>query len=488
MRMRIPLFGKVLFWFVLNLLVIAALVYAFARAQFQIGLEWLLAGESGHRLEAMAEVITGDLRERPVEQWGEVLARYEAAHQVTVALFRNDGRQIAGTALDVPPDVGQKLRDRRGPPAERERDGGRPAPGHGESQLKRGPPPARVDFFIRAGTPARYWAGIHIGVTHADAADPRPVTLVLVGETITGGGLFVPPRPWLTLIGVALLVSAIVWLPLIAGITRAIRRLNNAARTIADGRFDVRLPARGRDELGELAASVNTMAERLAAMVDSQRRFTADVAHELCSPIARMQRAVGVVEQRANAEISPYVAKLEQELQHMAKLVEEVLSFAKSTTPPSFANAERVDVAELIREVQNREAAEADLCVDVPPGLVLQTLREPLDRAIANVLRNAVRYAGHAGAIELTARNAGTDVEIAVRDHGPGVPAESLEKLFEPFYRPDLARDRRTGGAGLGLAIVKRCVELCGGAVRAELPEGGGMRVVLRVPAMKGNR
>jgi two-component system sensor histidine kinase CpxA len=110
-------------------------------------------------------------------------------------------------------------------------------------------------------------------------------------------------------------------------------------------------------------------------------------------------------------------------------------------------------------------------------------VKELLDLALSNVVRNAVRYAGQSGPIEITAREEGDRVEIQVRDHGPGVRPESLAKIFEPFYRPEAARDRRTGGAGLGLAIVKRSAELWGGAAKAELPPDGGLRVVLSLPA-----
>ncbi len=97
-----------------------------------------------------------------------------------------------------------------------------------------------------------------------------------------------------------------------------------------------------------------------------------------------------------------------------------------------------------------------------------------LFRAIANLIRNSVRYAGDAGAITLKGRESGSHVSITVSDEGPGLPPEELDRVFKPFYRPELARQRDTGGAGLGLAIVRSCVEACGGAVecRNRLPRG----------------
>jgi len=494
MRLRFPLYGKVLFWFFVNLLLIAALAAGFVRMQFRLRMDWLLAGPAGERLEAMSEVIAADLRERPVARWNEVLERYHTANGATFALFRGDAQQLAGPPLDPPTEVREKLHERRGPPNNprppppppRREDGGgdrHGPPGQGPTP----PPTTKLLFFLRAGDPAKYWAGLRIDLPHEDPVNSRNAVLAIVGDSITGGGLFFEPWPWVMFAAAAIVLSALVWLPIVGGITRAIRRMNAAARSIAEGRFEVRVPEERRDELGELAGSVNTMAEQLGDLVERQRRLTADVAHELCSPIARMQRALGVVEQRGTPEQAGYLEKLDRELQHMAGLVEEVLSFSKAATVPQPAMAENFALADLVADIAAREAVEAHLEVRVPPELRLHTFRETLDRALANVIRNAVRYAGQAGPIEVEATKVAENVVIAVRDHGPGVPADALEQIFEPFYRPAPARQRATGGAGLGLAIVRRCVEACGGTATAMLAEGDGLRVILRIPQVRGD-
>ncbi len=502
MRLRIPLYGKVMFWFVVNLALVAALAAGFARMQFRLGLDWLLAGPARQRLEAMGEVIASELRDKPKKAvWNRLLAHYEAAHGASFTLFRNDGIQAAGEPLQPPPELMDKLRDRRGPPSQAQRElrppkGNRPPNDNQpppelrprreerppEEKRDGGPPPARTSFMLRTENPVRYWVGLHIGLTHDGPPDARPVTLLIMSERITGGGLFFDPLPWLGLGAAALVLSALVWLPIVGGITRAIRRVNTAARSMAVGRLVVRGPAPRRDELGELGGSVNAMAAQLGDLVDRQRRLTADVAHELCSPIARMQRALGIVEQRATPEQASYIAKLDGELQHMARLVEEVLSFSKSATLPALAAPEDFPLADLVAEVVAREGTDARVEVRIPAALHVCTIRESLDRALSNVLRNAVRYAAQGGPIEIHAHSTGGATEIAIRDHGPGVPTEALEKIFEPFYRPEAARQRTTGGAGLGLAIVKRCIEACGGSVAAALAEPGGLSVNIRLP------
>ena len=503
MPVRVPLYGKVLFWFLVNLCLVALLAGTFAVVQLRFGIDWLLAGPAKQRLEAMGEVIAGELRDQPVSAWNELLARYRLAHRVSFTIFRNDGRQVAGTAITPPAEVLEKLQDRR-PPAPppppprqgagtRDRSGPRdhpPAEKEDLDELERAqprphdPPKAKTHFMVRSVDPVRYWVGVHIGLAHHSVGESsRPVTLLFTSSRITGGGLFFDPVPWILFAAAALGVSALIWLPIVGGITRTIRKFNVAARRISEGCFDVRVPEQRLDELGELGVSVNAMARQLDHLVGSQRRLTADIAHELCSPIARMQRALAIVQQRIGSEHADYVSKLDRELQHMAQLVEEVLSFTKAGNLPSMASAEDFAVDDLVRDVLGREAADAGVQVEVTEGLRVHAIREALDRALANVVRNAVRYASHAGAILISARECSGAVLISVTDSGPGVPADALEKIFEPFYRPEVARKRSTGGAGLGLAIVRRCVEACGGAVSAELCVPQGLRVNLRVPA-----
>lgn len=487
MRIRIPLYGKVLFWFFVNLAIIAILAGVFMQMQFRLGLDSLLAGPERHRLEAMGEVIAGELRGQPLARWNDVLARYKAVHGATFTIFRNDGVQAAGEPLSPPPDVLVKVRDRRGlpGPASPPRIEDRLPPGDrhaGLDALARRLPPARIRFVVRSENPVRYWVGVHIGLIHPGPPGPQPVTLLITSDSITGSGLFFDPLPWLALGGAALVLSALVWLPVVGGITRSIRRVNIAARSIAEGRFDVRVPDRRRDELGELGSSVNAMAGQLGGFVERHRRLTADVAHELCSPVARMQRALGIVEQRATPEQAGYIKKLDDELQHMARLVEEVLSFSKAASPVALGAPEDIDLTELVSEIVSREAADSRVEIDIPNGFRLHTIREALDRAISNILRNAVRYAGHAGPIEIRARQRDAAVEILIRDHGPGIPADAMEKIFEPFYRPEAARQRATGGAGLGLAIVRRCVEACGGTVTASPADPSGLAVCISLP------
>ena len=471
-RIKLPLYSKILLWFLANLLVLALLVAGFFGMQFRMSLDWMLAGEAGDRITAMGDSITSELSRLPEEQWQAVLKRYDAKHGVTFALFSSSGKQVMGTTVQVPTELLPKLIDKRSP---NDRPPQRRPPGVNIKRPSDAPPKPR--FIQRAGDPARYWAGIHLDLfLHSDS---RPLTLLMISRTITGGGLFFDLWPWLCLAAVALIVSALMWMPFVRGITGFIRRLNEAAGSIANGHFNERITHKRNDELGELSCSVNAMAAQLGDYVAQQRRITADVAHELCSPIARMQMALGVVEQRSTPEQATYLKKLDGELQHMAKLVEEVLTFSKAATLTERETAVDFGLRELIEQIVAREAPETEILLHVE-DVNLVTLRSALDRALGNVLRNAVRYASN---IEIHARRENDRIIIQTFDQGSGVPEDSVSRLFEPFYRPEAARSRNTGGSGLGLAITKRCIEACGGNVTARNRTPKGLEIEIVIPS-----
>lgn len=476
-RLRLPLYVKILLWFGVNLLLLALLVFGFLSMQFRMSLDWMLSGEAGERVAAIGDSITDELSQLPEQEWPAALLRHGAAYDVTFALFSSSGAQIMGAHVQVPAEVLPKLIDKRGPndrPPPR-----RPPHPTGKKRPSDAPPKPR--FMLRAGDPAHYWAGIHLDLTQQ--SDNRPLTLLMMSSTITGGGLFFDLWPWLGLAAAALLLSALVWMPFVRGITGFIGRLNHAAGRIAQGNFGERVSRSRNDELGELSSSVNTMAAQLGEYVAEQRRITADVAHELCSPIARMQMALGVVEQRSTPEQAGYLKKLDAELQHMARLVEEVLAFSKAETLPERETAEDIDLHDLIVAIIAREAPEAHAQLEVPKELQVHSLRDALDRAIGNILRNAARYAADSGPILIHADQQDGSTIIRIADQGPGVPPEALPRLFEPFYRPEAARRRSTGGSGLGLAITKRCIEACRGTVTAKLREPTGLEIVISIPA-----
>jgi two-component system sensor histidine kinase CpxA len=285
--------------------------------------------------------------------------------------------------------------------------------------------------------------------------------------------------PWLGVAAGGFALSVVFWLPLVGGITAALRRLTAATEAISEGRFDTRVPEARRDELGHLGRSVNRMAARLDTLVNGQRRFLGDVAHELGSPLGRLQVATEILEQRAGADLRPAVGDVREEVQQMALLVNELLAFTRAGLRPRETELVAVELAPLAAEVLAREDPEGRVRPAVPAGLAALADRELLARALANLVRNALRYAGPGAAISLDATRVEERIHLGVADTGPGVPPEALERLGEPFYRPESARTRETGGVGLGLAIVRSAAAACGGDVRFSTLQPTGFRAEL---------
>lgn len=487
--MRLPLYSKILLWFFLNLLVLAAVAVVALSFQFPIGPELLVSGAAGERVQALAGSIRDEINSRPRQEWSEILQRFGGNYHVTFLLFRNDGAQLAGDDLTLPPEVAQHVQEgraagpRRGPPA---RDGLPP-----DASEFRGPPEARgrppagaspIRFVARAGEPKRFWIGVAMPVNEGPNGR-SPGTLVLASDSMRAGGLLMDFTLWIWIGLGAIIFSVLFWLPLVGSITRSLAQMNSATAQIAEGKFDVRVNEKRRDELGSLGGAINRMATRLAGFVTGQKRFTGDIAHELCSPIARMQMAVGILEERGDSKDKPYVADLREEVQHMSNLVNELLSFSKASLGATNIHLQMVALRPLIDKAVRREARDGiEMRNEVSEEAQVIADPELIVRAVSNLLRNAIHYAGDAGPITVRANQLDGEVELTVADSGPGVPEGDLPKLFDPFYRVDTSRARETGGIGLGLSIVKTCIETCHGSVACRNRAPSGFEVVIRLP------
>jgi two-component system sensor histidine kinase CpxA len=261
-------------------------------------------------------------------------------------------------------------------------------------------------------------------------------------------------------------------------LTRTVEQMSKVTEQIAEGRFDHHLPVERKDELGLLAGGINRMAGRLAGFVNGQKRFLGDIAHELCAPIARIQFALGILEQRSEPGT---VDDLHEEVRQMSELVSELLSFSKTGMEQSRIRMTRVDVREIAEQAIARENARADIRIEA--GIAVLAHPEYLMRSIANLIRNSTRYAGDSGPVTISARREKDEVAIIVSDNGPGLPEDEVDRVFTPFYRLEKSRNRASGGAGLGLAIVRNCVEACKGTVRCRNRVPSGLEVEIRLPA-----
>lgn len=473
---RIPLLARIVGWFVLNVAVLGAVAVFFAWKHF--GSDWIFPNSSRSQVHEMADRLGADLRRTPVPEWSGVLGHFSQAYGFYFSLLEPRGGFIAGEQLVLPAEVRDFI-DRRmharpeGPPP----GAGGPPPG---AAPMRQLPPQPPELLRAAGA---YWL-VATMPPLPYAPEPRPAVLVGMTRDMASSSLLFDYKPWI-LAAIALLVlSAAAWVPLVRNMTSAIAEMTRATQTIADGRFEVTVNDSRSDELGQLGHAINRMAGRLNALVTGQRRFLADVAHELCSPVARLEMALGVLEQRSGPELAARVADAREEVREMSERVNELLDFSKAGLRPPSSRLEPVVLADIVDAVIRREGEGASVRNEVPRDVVVSAFPDLLTRAVANGVRNAVHHAS--APIEISARCADGRVELLIRDHGKGVPPEALPQLFEAFYRPDPARSRRLGGTGLGLAIVRSCVEACRGSVSARNHPEGGFELIIAIPQVEG--
>jgi len=487
MTLRLPLFGKILGWFFLNLVLLALIAGWVVRSEFR--LEALINGAGGERFQRVADTLLGELRERPRNTWDRTLERFSTTYQVQFAIVDERGEVVAGAALTLPEEIKSRVRIGRGPGRpegarnngpQREEFRGAPPEGF------RGPPPdlerrpagGLPRTLLQTRNPDHFWV-----LFPAPQLEFGPRRLVAQAETLSAGGLLVDYRPWLWAAGAVLVVSVLWWLPFVHGITRSLRQMTLATEQISVGRFDTRVEGGRGDELGRLGLAIQSMAVRLEHHLTGQKRFLSDISHELCAPIARLQMALGILEQRADAAQQQQVADLREELDHMSALVNELLSFSKAGLKSRDLALGPVILRPLIERVLAREGVgEQELRLDVDAQETVLAEPELLSRALGNLVRNSLRYAGAAGPITVSTVRENGLVVLTIADEGPGVPPEALPRLGEPFFRPDAARTREQGGTGLGLAIVKTCLEACQGTLtlRNRSPRGFAAEVRLR--------
>ncbi len=529
MKPGLSLYSRILLWLVLNLLLVGALAIALLGLPFRGSIEALATGPLGDRAQAMAGQITSDIYDQPKSSIEALLAQFGQQAGVDVAILTAGGLpgavHVTGTPTTLPEVVLREARPNRGPmhvrgPEDNRRPEGPPEggpggprdfrpdrplppPGGPSNGPSEGPPQGdgapRV-FFVRSGSPPVYWVGVRLlpGTIARGGQRAGPGVLVFSTPSLWRAASLLGVTRWLpVIIGLGIFCAAF-WYPLVRSITRALRKLTDTTEQIAQGNFTARAAVHRSDEIGRLGTAVNQMAGRLEAFVAGQKRFMGDIAHELCSPIARMQMSLGLLERHIDEAASPNATTalndVREEVEQMTALVNELLAFTKSAIGPPGGEGggggggsggsggaltlQSVNVLNLTRQVLERERATGLITLDIPDGLFVQASPDLLARALANLVRNALRYAPPNENAPIVIRAAesrpvtappnsvpGTRIAVSIEDSGPGVPADALDKLGEPFFRPETARTRESGGTGLGLAIVRTCAQASGGWV-----------------------
>ena len=487
-----PLMAKVALWLAMHLLVLAAAFALFVSWQLRLGLDSLLSGATGERLDSLGREISRSLGDRPTNEWNGIVAEKIAPYELEGFIRMEPDLDPWKMEAVIPPEIFERAKKERPPP---QRFGNRPPPFEGwpgpdgHRPERRMPPEehkehkereARSLFLTKHSASGDYWAALELVIENPEPGRPPGGLLFLRSSNASANGLFFDTRPWL-LGGLAVLgLSLALWAPFVLGITRYAGRISKATARIADGQFDTKLGASRNDELGAAGDSIEEMSARLGQLISGQKRFLGDVAHELCAPLARMRTGLGILANAVDEKQLQRLASIEEDAEELSVLVSELLAFTKANS--SSVKIETIPLAAFCQDLATRELEGHKVEISVPETISAKADRRLLARALQNVLRNCHRHAGEDCAVRISATASKDTVNLVVEDNGAGVPEYELAKLFEPFYRPDKSRTRDTGGTGLGMAIVESSVRACGGKSSAEKIAMGGLLVRISLP------
>lgn len=306
-------------------------------------------------------------------------------------------------------------------------------------------------------------------------------------------GAFMLRLPTWIRISIPIIISSIfLWL-LTRSLTKPLVAMQKTAARFGDGEFTARVPlaAQRNDEIGACASSFNLMAEKLEQNIGSHQRLMADVSHELRSPMTRLQIALGLAQQENIAPelLQKHLQRCELEVARLDEMISSVLSLSRMENTISQMELMSVDLKQLLElciEDAQYIANEKSIAITLKGASTCVTQADPnlLSSAFNNILINAVKYSPPNDTLIVYLTQNGNSFTIEIVDSGTGVPAEDLDKLFEPFYRVAQARDRATGGTGLGMAIAKQAIVAHNGHIYASNNQGNGLTVTIELPVI----
>jgi signal transduction histidine kinase len=318
--------------------------------------------------------------------------------------------------------------------------------------------------------------------TVAGSPPPETVTFAMASDLDAElAALNSSARLYIIVTSIAVLLIAGVSLLVATRLLRPLREMRETARRVSAQSLSERLPIHGRDDVSELAETMNDMLDRLSDALDSQRRLLSDVGHELKTPITIVRGYVEVMDPVDPRDVRETQDLAIDELDRMGGLVQD-LAGAASLYGPAPVSLQPVDAADLVRQIARKAAAIEGAQVTVGELAEVAVRLDParITQAILQLAQNAVTHGD--GRLELGCRVVGDALEFSVRDHGPGVPPELRAAVFDRFVRGgDEARGTR--GSGLGLAIVRLIAQAHGGTAAVADAEGGGALFTITIPS-----
>lgn len=322
----------------------------------------------------------------------------------------------------------------------------------------------------------------------------RPI-YIYVGEHRKGGALhnFKESHPgWF--ISIILTISALLCLVMAWTLNKPLKALQQTVQQMASGDLSARVQhAENRhDEIGKLSQDINFMAEQVERLVESQKRLLADISHELRSPLARLQIAIGIAQQSNDQALnevqSSSLARIEKEADEIEEMITQVLALSRLEANQQSHNIEPLNLTSLVNQIIQdarfeANAQEKTLAYQLAPIVSFDGDGQLLSRAFENLIRNAVKYAETS--INVNLQQNQQAIEFTVEDDGTGVGEDEIDKIFTSFYRASASRNRQSGGVGLGLAITRSSIKLHQGEIVAENIKPHGLKVTVKLPLSK---
>ncbi len=287
-----------------------------------------------------------------------------------------------------------------------------------------------------------------------------------------------------------LAVTAVVCYFLARSLTAPISQLRQATRKFAAGDLSIRLgnQIKGRNELAGLAHDFDNMAGEIESLIGRQKNLLRDISHELRSPLTRLGIALELVRQ---AESSPVrdkaLQRIELEAERMNTMIGQLLNLTRLESGHREVPQQNFDLRVLLDQLvadanYEAETQQCKVVLSAPEAVPFHGSQELLAQALENIIRNGLKYTAENSVVAVTLSVTAATLLLTITDQGPGVPEESLGKLFEPFYRVAAARDRQTGGTGIGLAIAERAIKLHSGTIVAKNRPEGGLLIEITLP------
>lgn len=267
-----------------------------------------------------------------------------------------------------------------------------------------------------------------------------------------------------------------------------IKRVAQATRQLAAGDYNIRVPTRSQDEVGQLSKDFNKLADALSRNEHVRRQFMADVSHELRTPISILRGEIEALQDGLRPMATESLASLHSEVSHLGKLVEDVYQLALSDVGALAYRMEPLDFREVlnsalsaykVRFCQSNLTIQTSICEE---PLAIQGDAQRLEQLICNLFENTARYTDAGGQVQIECNVRHKQVLVRIEDSAPGVPEPQRTRLFERFYRPERSRNRASGGSGLGLSICRNIIDAHQGQIEAHYSFLGGLAIVITLP------